>query len=493
MPPSSGRCGRTSWRATASRTRAWTSPPRPTRPPAGPRRPPTPRCRARPSSAATPTLVRWLSDRLLAIAGERAGESPRRSASGAGPGGVFADARLFDPSRLPGRRCGSSPARERPEPGRPRRVGGLGERDGAPRPRPAALRRRLGGPRRVHQPRRVRPRLRRRRPAAAGTSATTNPDGLAAAHGDHRVHQRRHAGRAGLGQPRRGPVRGLRRVLGRHVARTARSATSSTARCACSASWPRTPTCKVGSCCTSPATPARRPPRTAGPTSGSSSRASCSSSPRATSSSSTRGSTTRSRCCWRRRFAHGRADRGAAPHPPADRDPGPRGAGDAVASRGRPRRVRAARVPRRTSRGAARSSSAARCPPRTSWRCFPELDRRGLNVRVVAAQSEELFRLQDAGLPRRRRVRRPTGSTRWSSPTAPSGSCATGRRARSCEDYSLGADWDDRWRTGGSVDEVIEEAHLDQGHILAGIERFVRERELRLGSVRSALEAASRS
>ena len=57
--------------------------------------------------------------------------------------------------------------------------------------------------------------------------------------------------------------------------------------------------------------------------------------------------------------------------------------------------------------------------------------------------------------------------------------------------YSLGADWDDRWRTGGSLEEVIEEAHLDQGHILAGIERFVRDREIRLGSVRAALEAAS--
>ena len=49
------------------------------------------------------------------------------------------------------------------------------------------------------------------------------------------------------------------------------------------------------------------------------------------------------------------------------------------------------------------------------------------------------------------------------------------------EAYSLGADWDDRWRTGGSVDEVIEEAHLDKAHILDAIERFVRERELRLG------------
>jgi hypothetical protein len=29
-------------------------------------------------------------------------------------------------------------------------------------------------------------------------------------------------------------------------------------------------------------------------------------------------------------------------------------------------------------------------------------------------------------------------------------------------EYSLSSDWDDRWRTGGSVAEVIEEAHLDR-------------------------------
>ena len=43
------------------------------------------------------------------------------------------------------------------------------------------------------------------------------------------------------------------------------------------------------------------------------------------------------------------------------------------------------------------------------------------------------------------------------------------------------------WRTGGSVDEVIEEAHLDSAHILEAIERFVRLRHLR-----ERLDAAAR-
>jgi transketolase len=56
-------------------------------------------------------------------------------------------------------------------------------------------------------------------------------------------------------------------------------------------------------------------------------------------------------------------------------------------------------------------------------------------------------------------------------------------------EYSLSSDWDDRWRTGGSIEEVMEEAHLDSGHILEAIERFVRERPDRLRRLRERLAA----
>ena len=46
-------------------------------------------------------------------------------------------------------------------------------------------------------------------------------------------------------------------------------------------------------------------------------------------------------------------------------------------------------------------------------------------------------------------------------------------------DYSLSSDWDDRWRTGGTVDEVIDEAHLGPTHIVDAIQRFVDERDVR--------------
>ena len=58
-------------------------------------------------------------------------------------------------------------------------------------------------------------------------------------------------------------------------------------------------------------------------------------------------------------------------------------------------------------------------------------------------------------------------------------------------DYSLTSDWDDRWRTGGTVDEVIDEAHLGPTHIVDAIQRFVDERELRLSRLREIADAAA--
>jgi transketolase len=110
---------------------------------------------------------------------------------------------------------------------------------------------------------------------------------------------------------------------------------------------------------------------------------------------------------------------------------------------------------------------------------FPELDRRALNVRVVAAQSEELFRRQAPAY----REAIASEADRLDAMIVTNGAVRLMRDWASgplVEEYSLGADWDDRWRTGGSVDEVIEEAHLDRVHIVEAIERFVRERDVRL-------------
>ena len=46
-------------------------------------------------------------------------------------------------------------------------------------------------------------------------------------------------------------------------------------------------------------------------------------------------------------------------------------------------------------------------------------------------------------------------------------------------EYSLSSDWDDRWRTGGTVDEVMDEAHLGPDHIFEAIRRYAADREER--------------
>jgi len=54
------------------------------------------------------------------------------------------------------------------------------------------------------------------------------------------------------------------------------------------------------------------------------------------------------------------------------------------------------------------------------------------------------------------------------------------------EEYAMSADWDNRWRTGGALEEVLEEAHLTPDHIREGVRRFVEARPERLARLRRA-------
>jgi transketolase len=120
-------------------------------------------------------------------------------------------------------------------------------------------------------------------------------------------------------------------------------------------------------------------------------------------------------------------------------------------------------------------------------RVLGKLDEEGLNVKVVAAVSPQLFALQDAAY--RNAV--------YAEEERLDAMAITNRSRRLMSDwidrgvsheYSLGSDWDNRWRTGGSVEEVIEEAHLSPSHILEGIRRFASERDRRLKTLKSRLE-----
>ena len=123
---------------------------------------------------------------------------------------------------------------------------------------------------------------------------------------------------------------------------------------------------------------------------------------------------------------------------------------------------------------------------------LPQLDAAGLNVKIVAAISPQLFAMQDEAY----RASVVTPAERLDA-------MVISNRARRVmrdwidhpivAEYSLTSDWDDRWRTGGTVDEVLAEAHLSTAHLLAGITRFAQERTARLRRLRELVDAATRS
>ena len=128
-------------------------------------------------------------------------------------------------------------------------------------------------------------------------------------------------------------------------------------------------------------------------------------------------------------------------------------------------------------------------PTRNLVSVLPQLDAEGINVKIVAAISPQLFARQPESY--RRSVIGP--ADRLDAMVITNGGFKLMRDWADdplVREYSLSSDWDDRWRTGGSVAEVIEEAHLDQAHILAALERFAADRPQRLRRLRERLEDA---
>ncbi|HEV8112155.1 MAG TPA: transketolase [Planctomycetota bacterium] len=116
---------------------------------------------------------------------------------------------------------------------------------------------------------------------------------------------------------------------------------------------------------------------------------------------------------------------------------------------------------------------------------LPKLaDGSGPNVKLVQAVSWELFQMQDAAY--REKV---LPWSDWIDSTV----ITNGARRlmhdwlahKVAEEYAMSSDFDDRWRTGGSVEELKVEAHIDPDHLLEGIKRFARDREKRLARMRS--------
>ena len=104
------------------------------------------------------------------------------------------------------------------------------------------------------------------------------------------------------------------------------------------------------------------------------------------------------------------------------------------------------------------------------------------NVKLVAAVSPELFRLQP-----KEYQDKVLHKTDWLDSTVISNGSRRGMHDwlahKVAEQYAMTSDWDNRWRTGGSVEEVKVEAHLDPEHLMEGIRRFAADRRQRLAAL----------
>ena len=119
---------------------------------------------------------------------------------------------------------------------------------------------------------------------------------------------------------------------------------------------------------------------------------------------------------------------------------------------------------------------------------LPSLEASNINVKVIACISEELFQTQpqsyrDAVLPsgaKQDLMIISTGTQRILPITG---------LGHLTEEYSLFSDWDNQWLSGGTEEDVIAEAHLDEASIVAAVTKFAEERERRLNRQRQELAA----
>jgi transketolase len=118
---------------------------------------------------------------------------------------------------------------------------------------------------------------------------------------------------------------------------------------------------------------------------------------------------------------------------------------------------------------------------------LPRLELEGVNVKVVAAISEELFQRQpaayrDSVLPSSARydLMVVTTGTRRVWPLSNPGPLT--------DEYSLTSDWDNQWLTGGTEADVIAEAHLDPESIYNGIKRFALDHDSRIARQKAMLQ-----
>ena len=117
---------------------------------------------------------------------------------------------------------------------------------------------------------------------------------------------------------------------------------------------------------------------------------------------------------------------------------------------------------------------------------LPELNSNGPNIKIVAALSWALFNIQDQQY--KNSVMSPQD---WFDSMIITNTSLSNMRNwikhPLVKEYSLSPDWDDRWRFGGNLKEVIDEARLSSNWQLKAIEKFTTNRDKRLETLKNMI------
>ncbi len=120
---------------------------------------------------------------------------------------------------------------------------------------------------------------------------------------------------------------------------------------------------------------------------------------------------------------------------------------------------------------------------------LPEIDAAGVNVKIVAVPSPQLFHLQSEDYQ----------NSVLTIGDMLNSTYVTNRARRSMVDwnfnpladrYAMSSDWDDMWRPGGSLDEVCESAGIDADSIAKGVVAFAEDWPVRMKELEHMLGAA---
>ena len=118
-------------------------------------------------------------------------------------------------------------------------------------------------------------------------------------------------------------------------------------------------------------------------------------------------------------------------------------------------------------------------PTNSLMQILSSLNNKGPNIKIIAAISMELFKAQN-----QKYQESIISSTEWNDCMIITNTSLKGMgrwiKNPIVAKYSLSPDFDNRWRTGGSVDQIITESRLDSLSILNAFKRFSDERDKRL-------------